>query len=143
MALSGAVTSGQNSLPGAAAQGITVAAPNGMLLSTLVKAEVKDAQGIDLGIIEDMVLDWRQGEVAYSILATGGLWGFGATWYAIPLHDLQMEPFQSALILDVTAEMLQIAPGIDQTVLPTTVDPTWTTDIRQYWEMHQKLVGTK
>jgi sporulation protein YlmC with PRC-barrel domain len=53
--------------------------------SGLVGMDVKDAQGETLGKIDDVVIDFESGNVAYLVMSTGGLLGIGEKRLAVPL----------------------------------------------------------
>jgi sporulation protein YlmC with PRC-barrel domain len=117
--------------------GIQLETPGVIQLSELLKYDVQNPDGDDLGQIEDMMVDWRNDRLAYAILSFGGILGLGEKWFVIPLDQLRLDPLEQRLIVNAQPERLQNAPGYDPNVLPDTSDPNWDEQIRQYWRSLQ------
>jgi sporulation protein YlmC with PRC-barrel domain len=114
--------------------------------SKLIGADVENAQGEDLGQIEDVVLDPQDGHVAYAVLSFGGFLGLGEKFFAIPWSALTAKAGEDdTLILSVDKEKLKNAPGFDKNSWPNMADRTWGKEIHSYygvppyWEGRQAL----
>jgi sporulation protein YlmC with PRC-barrel domain len=114
--------------------------------SKLIGADVENAQGEDLGQIEDIVLDPQDGQVAYAVLSFGGFLGLGEKYFAIPWSALTAKAGEDdTLILNVDKERLKNAPGFDKNSWPNMADRTWGQEIHSYygvapyWERRQAL----
>jgi len=59
-------------------------------VSQLIGMDVYNAEGKDLGEINDLVLDVDLGRVHYAVLGFGGFLGFGEKLFAFPLSAFQM-----------------------------------------------------
>jgi sporulation protein YlmC with PRC-barrel domain len=112
---------------------LDVQTPRVIRLSELVGYNVTNTEGEDLGEIEDLMIDWRQDQIAYAILSFGGFLELGEKWFAIPLNELTLDPIEQRLIFDVEPEVLETAPGFDEATLPDTSAPGWDDDIRAFW----------
>lgn len=112
--------------------------------SKILGREVENAQGDDLGEIEDLVLDESQGTIAYAVLEFGGFLGMGDRLFAIPFTALRKGE-DDKFILDVSKETLKNAPGFDKDNWPDAADRTWGADIHRfynqkpYWEHDTEL----
>ena len=114
--------------------------------SKVIGADVENAQGEDLGKIEDVVLDPQEGRVAYAVLSFGGFLGLGEKYFALPWSALTAKAGEDdTLILNVDKEKLQNAPGFNRNSWPDMADRTWGQEIHSYygvapyWERRQAL----
>jgi sporulation protein YlmC with PRC-barrel domain len=102
--------------------------------SQIVGADVENAQGEDLGKIEDLVLDPQNGRVSYAVLSFGGFLGLGEKYFAIPWNALQAKAGEDdTMILNVDKEKLQNAPGFDRNNWPDTTNRQWGEEIHAYY----------
>jgi sporulation protein YlmC with PRC-barrel domain len=114
--------------------------------SKLIGTDVENAQGEDLGQIEDVVLDPQDGRVAYAVLSFGGILGVGEKYFAIPWSALTAKAGEDdTLILSVDKEKLKNAPGFNKNSWPNMADRTWGKEIHSYygvppyWEGRQAM----
>ncbi len=87
------------------------------------KTTVRNAQGEELGTIENMMLDVNAGKVDYVILAYGGVLGVGTKYFAIPWEALTPRPEEKVLVAPISKERLDQAEGIDADNPP--MEPNW------------------
>jgi sporulation protein YlmC with PRC-barrel domain len=112
--------------------------------SKFIGTDVENAQGEDLGKIEDVVLDPQDGRVAYAVLSFGGFLGLGEKFFAVPWSALTAKAGEDdTLILNVDKEKLKNAPGFNKSSWPNMADRTWGKEIHSYygvppyWESRQ------
>ncbi len=88
----------------------------------LVGLRVQSSQGEDLGRISGLVIDPKDGRVAFGVLTYGGFWGFGAKYVAVPLTVMDLKTDKNgkpdAFILDMSKEQLASAPTFEGNSLP-------------------------
>ena len=114
--------------------------PQIMAADTLDRDSVVNAQGEDLGKIEDIMLDVERGRIAYAVLSFGGLLGMGDKLFAIPWSALTLDADRHCFVLNVDKQRLDNAPGFDKDHWPAMADPTWAGELhtyyasRPYWE---------
>jgi sporulation protein YlmC with PRC-barrel domain len=102
--------------------------------STLMDADVENAQGEDLGDIEDLVLDPQDGRVAYAVLSFGGFLGLGEKLFAVPWTALKAKVGENdTYILNVAKEKLTNAPGFDKNNWPDMANRQWGEEIHSYY----------
>ena len=106
--------------------------------------DLKNADGDDLGEVEDLIVDVPQGKVTYGVVDFGGFLGIGEQSTAVPwdMFTVQTTSDETNLMLDITADALENAPTIalgDWPSWPERVEGQgdWTTDwdaqIRTFW----------
>jgi sporulation protein YlmC with PRC-barrel domain len=100
---------------------------------SLTGTTVKNAQGEDLGHIEELMLDMDNGQVAYAVLSFGGILGIGDKLFAVPWNALQVDTRNEKIILDVSKERLEEAPGFDKDNWPRTAEHSWLSDVYDYY----------
>jgi sporulation protein YlmC with PRC-barrel domain len=102
--------------------------------SKLIGDDVENAQGEDLGKIEDIVFDRHDGRMTYAVLSFGGFLGLGEKYFAIPWNALTTKAGEeNTLILNVDKERLKNAPGFDKNHWPNMADRTWGQEIHTYY----------
>jgi sporulation protein YlmC with PRC-barrel domain len=94
--------------------------------SQFIGKEVRNQQNERLGKVDDLVLDLRSGQVAYTVLAEGGVLGIGEKLFAIPLQAFQAPEGGDRVVLRADREQVAKAPGFDKDNWPTTANPYWT-----------------
>ncbi|MCX6897729.1 MAG: PRC-barrel domain-containing protein [Verrucomicrobia bacterium] len=79
--------------------------------SELIGMMVKNPQGRSLGVVRDMAFDTRLGRVVYVAVSSGGLFGMGRPWRAVPPSALSFSAEKrKTLILDISPERWAEAP---------------------------------
>lgn len=101
--------------------------------STLRKTNVVNTQGEDLGTIEDLMLDPQAGRVEYAVLDFGGFLGIGDKLFAVPLEAFEVDRTNERLVLNVTKDRLESAPGFDKSNWPETADPAFTESVYNFY----------
>lgn len=106
-------------------------APLVMKASDVIGRKVKNAQGEDLGKVEDLAIDASDGRVNYAVLSFGGFLGMGDKLFAIPFKALRHQ--EKECVLDIPKDRLEKAPGFDKDHWPNFADRKWGTEIYQFY----------
>ena len=93
--------------------------------TSLTGTDVRNAQGEDLGKIEDLMVDTNTGEVDYAVVSFGGFLGLGDKLFAVPIQAFTVDTDDEELVLNETKERLEKAPGFDKDNWPNHADHTW------------------
>jgi sporulation protein YlmC with PRC-barrel domain len=110
---------------------------------SLTDFNVVDANGEDLGEVEDVIIDLQNGTAVYGLVDFGGFLGLAENTVAVPWQRMEIlagedgEPNDTVFQLDVNEETLRNAPVFDEnnwTTWPDPADPNWDTDIRSFWD---------
>jgi hypothetical protein len=75
-------------------------------------------QGEDLGKVEEVMLDVENGCVSYVVLSHGGFLGMGDKLFAVPWNALDVDIDNHELVLDISRERFENAPGFDKSEWP-------------------------
>ena len=99
--------------------------PEVMGASTLIGNDVYNNLDEDLGDIKEIMLDMDTGEIAYTVLAYGGVMGLGEKLFAVPWEALKLDTVRERFILNGDKEKLDVAPGFDSDNWPDRADTDW------------------
>lgn len=111
--------------------------PRLLSASTIKGTNVKNLEGENIGKIEDLMIDWNNGRIAYAVLTFGGFLGMGNKLFAIPLSSFQFENASNDadIVLDVEKEYLENAPGFDQDNWPQHTDGAFIGSVYKYHDV--------
>jgi hypothetical protein len=102
--------------------------------SNVIGEAVVNRQNENLGKIYELVIDAREGCLAYAVLSFGGFMGVGAKLFAVPWKAFEFCINENKLILPVDKNKLESAPGFDQNAKwPDFADRTWGGGIYKYY----------
>lgn len=100
---------------------------------TVMGMDVENPQGNDLGEIEDLVFDLKDGRIAYAVMAYGGWLGLGENLAAVPWQALKLNTDEREFTLNVDKEKLRAAPSFAKDKWPQTLDRKWLSDVYAYY----------
>jgi sporulation protein YlmC with PRC-barrel domain len=127
----GAARGGANIVGGGVGEG---PGPDVMAAATLDGTKVMSSDGEHVGKISDIMLDVRNGRIAYAVLSEGGF--LGMMWsnlHAIPWSALTLDTDQKCLFVDITAQRLKEEPGFDKDHWPAMADAIWGQSTYSYY----------
>lgn len=102
--------------------------------SKIIGEAVINRQNENLGKIHELVIDAKDGRLAYAVLSFGGFMGMGNKLFAMPWKAFDFAAGENKLILNVDKEKLKAAPGFDQdSKWPDFADRAWGTGIYTYY----------
>ena len=105
--------------------------------STLVGTSVENASGDNLGKIEDLMINWKEGKVAYAVLSFGGFLGMGDKYFAVPIQSFKScsDPDREVLVLNESKERLENSPGFDKDHWPSSADNVFTEKVYKHYNV--------
>jgi sporulation protein YlmC with PRC-barrel domain len=101
-------------------------------LSNLIGMDVRDPAGENLGDINDVIVDLDQGRALYAVIGFGGFLGMGERLFAFPLQAFEMPLDREQLVLNVSRERLQQAPGFDRNQWPDWNDTAYRGEVDRF-----------
>lgn len=107
--------------------------PDMMGANTLIGNDVYNHNAEDLGDIKEIMLDLRNGTVAYAVLSFGGFLGMGEKLFAVPWNALTLDTQNKRFVLNVEKDRLKNAPGFDKDKWPNMADQSWANEIHSYY----------
>ncbi|NVM78364.1 sporulation protein YlmC with PRC-barrel domain [Duganella sp. SG902] len=115
--------------------------PRLMGADTLIGEDVYNRQEEDLGDIKEIMLDMRNGQVAYAVLSFGGWLGMGDKLFAVPWQALELDTVNKRFLLDVSKEHLKNAPGFDKDDWPDMASTEFNTQLHNFYGTRQSVPG--
>src|SRR5258708_756370 len=82
--------------------------------STWTGARVHNFAGQDLGKVDDFVLDFDSGRIAYVVVSVGGFLGLGDKLFAVPWDLFSVRTEDHVLFLDMEKQMLLDGPSFER-----------------------------
>lgn len=73
-------------------------------------ADVYDTEGSHVGIIHDLLIDGRTGQVSAAILAIGSILGMGGEHQEVPWSSLAYDVTQKGFVLGIPLKQMTKAP---------------------------------
>jgi sporulation protein YlmC with PRC-barrel domain len=107
--------------------------PDIMAAATLDGNKVMSSDGEHVGKISDIMLDVRNGRIAYAVLSEGGFLGMGSNLHAIPWSALTLDTDEKCFFVDITAQRLKDDPGFNKDHWPTMADAKWGESMHSYY----------
>jgi len=107
--------------------------PRSLSASTLAGDKVRNLDGDKLGHLEEIVIDLQSGRVDYAVLSSGGFLGLGDKLFAIPWDLITVDSENEEIVLDISKETLENAPGFDKDNWPDVHDRDWVGDVYRYY----------
>lgn len=123
--------------------GDTGPGPRLMGADTLIGEDVYNRQEEDLGDIKEIMLDIRQGKVAYAVLSFGGWLGMGDKLFAVPWEALQLDTVNKRFLLDVSKDHLKNALGFDKDNWPDMASAEFSTQMHDFYGTQQNMTGAR
>lgn len=114
-------------------------------LHDVTDKQLINAEGDDLGDIEDMIIDRAENAIAWVIVGSGGFMDIGEDLIPVPFALLNIRPHQdnpneSEFVLNASDADLENAPRF-QGEMPDTSQEAWDTDFSAYWDTIQPADG--
>ncbi len=93
---------------------------------------VYNRQDERLGTIKNFMVDKYSGQVEYAVLASGGLFGMGASNYPLPWDVLDYDSDKGGYVVDLDKAMLEKAPNYADDAEPH-YDAEYTRGVSDYY----------
>jgi sporulation protein YlmC with PRC-barrel domain len=116
--------------------------PDIMAAATLDGNKVMSSDGEHVGKISDIMLDVRNGRIAYAVLSEGGFLGMGSNLHAIPWSALTLDTDEKCFVVDISAQRLKDEPGFDKDHWPSMADAKWGESTYSYYNRQPYWAAT-
>lgn len=88
----------------------SVFTPSGeVLVSNLIGMDVKNAEGDNIGEIDEILMG-KDGKVSHAILSVGGFLGVGERHVQVPFSEIQIQPDGRQVTYNTTKDALKQQP---------------------------------
>ena len=103
---------------------------------------VQNPEGESLGTIESIMIDQPSGQVAYAVLAFGGILGMGKDRRALPWEVLEYDTDQGAYVLNADPDLLKNGPVCDETST-NWEDRDWGRKVNDYYGVKPSWMSSR
>jgi len=97
--------------------------PRRITALTIIGNKVKNSQGQEVGEIEEIAFDITRGTITYLVMSSGGLFGIGDKFFAVPMDAFTFDPEEKFFLLNVDKKNLKKHRGFDKNDWPML--PEW------------------
>ena len=81
---------------------------------TVVGSPVRNTEGKDIGKVKQLLINLKDGKIAYAVVARGGILGLGEKSIAIAWGDLKVGRDEGKVVLTTNREVLEKAPRAEE-----------------------------
>ncbi len=115
--------------------------------SKLIGKSIQNSEKENVGSIDDIVVNARNGQLRYAAVSYGGFLGIGDDLHAVPIEAIQCntapnDASDSVLTLNVTKEQMKGAKGFNKSNWPNFADEDFTREADQRHGIDQQRSGT-
>ncbi len=100
---------------------------------SLIGDKVVNRKGDKLGSVEEIMIDVHTGTVSYAVLSFGGFLGLGDKLFALPWRSIAVDEVNQTVVVDMSKEQLENAPGFDKSHWPDFASPEHREVIDSYY----------
>lgn len=100
----------------------------------VVGSKIRNAEGKDLGEVEELVVDVNSGDIRYAVVSYGGFLDIGDKLFAVPMKAMslnQNEDGDAFFVVDMNQEKLENSEGFDDDNWPNFADQKFTSTVDQ------------
>ncbi len=103
--------------------------------STISGTNVKNMENKNIGKIQDLMIDLKNGNVVYAVLSFGGFLGIGDKYFAVPIEALKFSTNDGVreIMIDINKERLENAPGFDKEHWPIEASPEFIQSVYDHY----------
>lgn len=105
--------------------------------SEIIGMQVNGESNKELGEVNDVVVDMKNGKVKYLALSYGGVLGVGDKLFAVPFNAFDCRQGEDEdeyfLVVNIAEETLKNAPGFDEDNWPNFADSRWDDNLRKHY----------
>lgn len=102
-------------------------------LNELIGMSVQDVNNQPIGKISNVVVDMSSGRLLYAVFSPAPNMGLGNSLYAMPSDAFTLGSDQKHLVTNIDKQKLSAAPHFDNSHWPTLTDPTFASQVYQYY----------
>ncbi|WP_029007386.1 PRC-barrel domain-containing protein [Azospirillum halopraeferens] len=111
----------------------TIRTPRLLSADGLRSLQLRGADGEEVGAIQEVVVDPRNGRIAYAVVELGGFLGIGERYFPVPWAVFETGVRGEGLVLKVPRERLVTAPQYTRDHRPDMSDRQWALALHTYY----------
>lgn len=95
---------------------------NTMSATTLLGDDIVNYDNEKIGKLDEIMIDVTTGEIAYLVLAAGGIFQLHNKLFAIPFHKVKIDEANKKIVINAAPEAFENAPGFNHELWPDNQD---------------------
>lgn len=114
--------------------------------SELIGLEVRNTRNEDVGQVNDLIVNLKQGKITHVLVSSGGVVGVGDRILPIPLGAAKFgeetgESKEWLMVVNLPSGNFENAPALEGDTLPNFGDADWTTKLNDYYQIEATKSG--
>ncbi len=109
--------------------------------SQIIGIQIKNLKGVAIGKIENLMIDWSRGEIAYVLLSCSCIKDMKDILFAIPTDVIELKNAngESEAVMDIDPSNFQNAPGFNQEFWPEKNSHNFTRTVYNHYRVVNKF----
>lgn len=100
--------------------------------SQLMDADIRDAKSADIGEVEDLVVDIRNGQIRYAVVEFDRAWSMNDKLVAVPMRALRPSGDKGELLFSGDRSQIERAPAFEKSRWPDLNEGRYRSDMDRY-----------
>lgn len=103
----------------------------------LIGVDVVNSHDAGLGSVEDLLLNRKTGQIAYLVIARGGVFGIDEKYVPVPWSDFKTTASGTLMVLDTSKASMDSAPQLAEWVFKSSINfGRDNAKVDDYWKTH-------
>ena len=103
--------------------------------SIIVGTRVVSPQDVELGKVDEVVMNAFNTSVEFLVMSYGGFWGLGEKRFAVPWHAVRFDHDKQVYVLNLSQDEIADLPPYEKDAWPDFSDDRWNRNVHSYDEM--------
>ncbi|MEP7155173.1 MAG: PRC-barrel domain-containing protein [Betaproteobacteria bacterium] len=103
--------------------------------SAIVGTRVASLQDVDLGKVDEVVMDAFNSSIEFMVMSYGGFLGFGEKRYAVPWHAVHFDQDKQVYVVNLSQDEIDDLPAYKADEWPDFGDDRWNRNPHRFFEM--------
>ena len=103
--------------------------------SIIIGTKVVSPQDVDLGKVDEVVMDAFNSSIEFMVMSYGGFLGFREKRYAVPWHAVHFDADKQVYVVNLSQDEIDELPPYEADAWPDFSDDRWNRNVHSYYEM--------
>jgi len=103
--------------------------------SIILGTPVVSPQDVDLGKVDEVVMNAFNTSIEFLVISHGGFWGVGTKRYALPWNAAHFDQDRQRYVLNLGQDEIASLPAYENGVWPDFTGNRWKRNVHSYFDM--------